>query len=216
MNRIITRWYPAFLVAIAFGVSAAVLGRLPDQMVVHWDMAGNPNGWMSRSIGAFFAPFMMLASWAIFRAAPHIDPRRENFQKFAGSYDFIVAAILTLLLVIHLAVLALALGYHVNIGLIAPMLVGILFVVIGNVLPLARPNFMYGIRTPWTLSNDRVWARTHRFGGYSMTIAGLAMIAASILLPSELGVAVVIGASVASLLAPAVYSYLTWKRETKR
>jgi uncharacterized membrane protein len=99
---------------------------------------------------------------------------------------------------------------------VALALVGALFVVIGNVLPLARSNFMFGIRTPWTLSSDRVWVRTHRLGGYMMTAAGFVMIAAGLLLPAELSIMVVVAAVASAAIAPAVYSYLTWKREIKQ
>jgi uncharacterized membrane protein len=216
MPDLLKRWYPAGLALLAAAVSCALWSRLPDRMVVHWDLAGNPNGWMPRPIGAFFAPVMMLVMWGILRGTPRIDPRRENFEKFRTPYDITVAALLALLFVLHLLMLALGVGYDINIGVIAPVLVGIVFVVLGNFLPLARPNFMYGIRTPWTLSSDRVWMRTHRLGGYTTTAAGFAMIAAALLLPTELAIAVVVAAVVAASVGPVVYSYLTWKREKKQ
>jgi uncharacterized membrane protein len=69
------------------------------------------------------------------------------------------------------------------------------------------------VRTPWTLSNDRVWTRTHRLAGYSMTGAGILMILSGFVFPVSLGAPIVVGAGVAAVLAPAVYSYLTWRRE---
>jgi hypothetical protein len=99
---------------------------------------------------------------------------------------------------------------------LVPALVGALFVVIGNVMPRMRPNWWFGVRTPWTLSNDRVWARTHRLAGFSMAAAGLVMIAAALALPSRLGGPVMLAAAAAALVGPAVYSYLTWKREQRR
>ena len=83
-------------------------------------------------------------------------------------------------------------------------------------MPLVRPNWWVGIRTPWTLSNDRVWARTHRLAGYCMTAGGLVMIVAALALPAALGLSVLIAVAVASTIGPALYSYLTWKRETGR
>ena len=103
---------------------------------------------------------------------PRIDPRAENYARFGEAYEVIVASVLVLLLVTHGIMLAVALGYHVSVARIVPALVGALFVVIGNMMPLVRPNWWFGIRTPWTLSNDRVWARTHRLAGYCMTAGG--------------------------------------------
>jgi uncharacterized membrane protein len=92
-------------------------------------------------------------------------------------------------------------------------LIGALYLVIGNVMPRTRFNWWFGVRTPWTLSSDRVWTRTHRLAGYSMTGAGLVMLLVAIALPAELGIPVAVAASIAAVAAPAVYSYLTWRRE---
>lgn len=216
MSDVLKRWYPGALIAFAALVSIVVYSHLPERIATHFDVDGYPNGWMPRAMGAFVLPAFMLVLWGILRAVPAIDPRRENFAKFGKSYDLVVAASLTLLAIIHVVILAVGLGYHVNIGRLAPVLIGVFFVVMGNVMPLARPNFMYGIRTPWTLSNDKVWARTHRLGGYTMTGAGVVIVVAGLLLPPDVSMGVLVGASIASILAPAVYSYLTWKREMKK
>lgn len=211
-----TRWYPVLLALIGAGASLAVYRRLPETMAVHWDVDGNPNGWMPRAFGAFFGPVFMLVLWQLMRLLPRIDPREPNYARFGDAYDTIVAATLLLLLATHGIILAVALGYDVAVSRLVPALVGGLFVVIGNVMPRMRSNWWFGVRTPWTLSNDRVWARTHRLAGFSMTAAGLVMIAAALLLPVRLGLPVLIAAVVAATIGPVVYSYLTWKREQKR
>jgi uncharacterized membrane protein len=109
-----------------------------------------------------------------------------------------------------------ALGHHTPVARLVTTLAGVLFVVIGNVMPRMRPNWWFGVRTPWTLSNDRVWARTHRLAGFSMTAAGVAMIATALVLPAQFGIPVLLAATVAATIGPAVYSYLTWKREQHR
>jgi uncharacterized membrane protein len=185
-------------------------------MAVHWDLHGNPNGWMPRAFGAFFGPVFLLLLWLLMRGLPRIDPRASNYARFGGAYDTIVAATLLLLLATHFIVLGEALGYDVPVARLVPALVGALFVVIGNVMPRMRPNWWFGVRTPWTMSNDRVWARTHRLAGFSMTGAGLVMIGAALALPSRLGGPVMLTAAVAGLIGPVVYSYLTWKREQGR
>ena len=214
MNDSVKRWYPIPLALIASACSLAVFDRLPDPMVVHWDLAGNPNGWMPRLLGAFITPVIMLFAWLILRVAPRLDPRRANYEKFAGTYELSVAALLGLAFALHLTLLAVALGYRVPIARIVPALVGLLFLVIGNVMPRARSNFMFGIRTPWTLSNDRVWARTHRLAGYTMTAAGVVMIVAARFASTDMLGAVLVTAVIAALVAPTVYSYLTFRRET--
>jgi uncharacterized membrane protein len=210
------RWYPVLLALVGVAASLAVYRRLPETMAVHWDMDGNPNGWMPRAVGAFFAPVFLLVLWQLMRVLPRIDPREPNYARFGAAYDTIVAATLLLVLATHGIVLAEALGHHVAVARVVPALVGVLFVVIGNVMPRMRPNWWFGVRTPWTLSNDRVWARTHRLAGFSMTAAGLVMIGAALALPARLGVPVLLASTVAATVGPAVYSYLTWKREQQQ
>ena len=106
-------------------------------------------------------------------------------------------------------------GLHPPLERIVPMLIGALLVVMGNVLPRARSNWFYGIRTPWTLSSDRVWVRTHRLGGYTMIGAGLVIVAAGAFLPLPACLVVVISASLVAAIVPAVYSYFIWKQDAK-
>ena len=207
------RCYPALLVLLGVLVSVAVYARLPETMAVHWNAQGNPDGWMPRPFGAFFAPALMLVLWGVLRGVRHLDPRQESYARFDGAYETIVAAVLVLVLATHDITIAAALGYRVPIGRLLPTLVGALFVVVGNVMPRLRPNWWFGVRTPWTLSNDRVWARTHRLAGFSMAAAGIVMIVAALALPPAMGIPVILAAVVAAVFAPAVYSYLSWRRE---
>jgi uncharacterized membrane protein len=181
-------------------------------MVTHWDALGHPNGYGSRLVGAFLLPVMALALWGIMRGLPYIDPRRANYAKFQGTYDLIVNAVITLLLVIHVGVLGAALGWPVPMDRLAPLVVGAMLLLLGNVLPRARSNWWFGIRTPWTLSSDTVWTRTHRVGGYLMTGAGIVTML-SVLLPRRAGVAVMSVAIGAASLGSVIYSYFVWRGE---
>ena len=209
------RWYPALLVLLGVLLSVAVYARLPETMAVHWNARGEADGWMPRPLGAFFAPALMLVLWGVLRGVRHLDPRQESYARFDDAYETIVAAVLVLVLATHVITISAALGYRVPIGRLVPSLVGALFVVVGNVMPRLRPNWWFGVRTPWTLSNDRVWARTHRLAGFSMAGAGIVMIFAALALPPTMGIPVMLAAVVAAVFAPVVYSYLAWRREQK-
>jgi uncharacterized membrane protein len=210
------RYYPLALAVVGAILSVAVYPRLPQSMAVHWGLDGNPNGWMPRPVAAFFAPAFILVLGQFLLLLPRIDPRVGGSSPTSSAYESIVAAALLLLLACHGIVLAIALGYPVPVGRIVPALVGALFVVMGRAMPRLPPNRWNGIRTPWTLADDHVWARTHRLAGVSMTGAGIAMIVAALSLPASLGLPVVLGAVVAAVFGPAVYSYLTWRRTHRR
>jgi immunity protein, SdpI family len=206
------KWYPAVLIAAAFLFSALVYRRLPSPMAVHWDVNGHPNGYGSRPFGAFFAPVMALVVWAVMRGLPSIDPRRDNYAKFQGTYDLVVDAVVTLMVAIHIAVIGAALGWPVRIDRLTPLVGGVMLIVLGNVLPRARSNWWFGIRTPWTLSSDTVWSRTHRVGGYLMTGAGVVTVIGG-LLPPAWSLRVLIGAVAVASLGSVVYSYFAWRGE---
>jgi immunity protein, SdpI family len=213
MRRLST-WYSALVVAAAVAMSAAAYPRLPGSVPVHWGISGEPDRWGSRFDGAVLFPFIMFGAWLLLRFLPRIDPRAPNYEKMQSAYDFMVNAVLTLLLVVHGMILATGLGYAVPVGRITPVLIGALFVTLGNVLPRARPNWWFGIRTPWTLSSDRVWTRTHRVGGYAMTAAGI-VILAGVALPGVWPFAVFIVASAVAAIFPIIYSYIVWREETR-
>ena len=85
----------------------------------------------------------------------------------------------------------------------------------GRVVSRARPEGWFAVRTPWTLASDRVWTRTQRLAGISMISAGLVVIAAAFLLPADMGIPIALGAGMAAIVAPAVYSFLTARRERR-
>lgn len=209
------KWLPFVLVAADVAFAAAAYPHLPARVPSHWNLHGQVDAYSGRASAALVLPAIALATWLLLRVLPRIDPRRANYAKFAGSYDAVVAAVVAMVVVIHVVVLGAGLGWPVDMGRVVPIALGVLFVVIGNVLPRARPNWWFGVRTPWTLSNDRVWARTHRVGGYLMVAAGVLCIAAA-LLPGGGGIAVVVTVVLAASLGSAVYSYFAWRQETSR
>ena len=209
------KWFAPTLIAAAVLFSMFVYPRLPERMPVHWGLHGQVDRYGSRVEGAFMLPTLMLLIWLLLRFLPRIDPRRENYAKFADTYELLINSFITLLAVMQVALLGTALGWPVSMERVVPGLVGLQFIILGNALPRARPNWWFGIRTPWTLSSDRVWARTHRVGGYLLAAAGLVLLIAAALPRGwtfALGLAAVLSAGFGSL----VYSYFAWKQERSK
>ena len=209
------KWYPWLLVGIAAGSSAAMYARLPEQIPIHWDAGGQVNGYTSRAWGVWMMPLVLVAMAVILPRLPAIDPRRQNYEKFRPSYDLVVNAVMTLIAVMHVLMLGAGAGWPVSMERVTPIMVGLLFVVLGNVLPRARPNWLFGIRTPWTLTNDRVWERTHRVGGITFVAGGLLLLVSAFLNPRAMIVVLVVAAVSASII-PVVYSYFAWRQEVSR
>lgn len=201
------------LILLAFAATALVWSRLPAQVPVHWNLQGEVDRYGSRAEGALLLPALMLAVWGLMRVLPRVDPRRANYARMQGTYEFVITATLGAMLVIHLAVLAVSLGHRVPIDTVIPLVVGAMLMAMGNVLPRAKPNWWFGIRTPWTLSCERVWVRTHRVAGYSLAVAGLALVVAAFATAPWARIMIVAAVAVGALV-PVVYSYLAWRQET--
>ena len=211
MHDSMRRRLPAALVAAAFLLGLLAYGHLPERVPIHWGLDGRPDGWAGRPFGAFGAPAIMLAAWGVLRAAPAIDPRADNYARFARAYDLIVGATLTLLLVMHAGALASAVGLPVSVPRLAPAVVGLFLMAVGNVLPRVRPNWFVGIRTPWTLESDAVWARTQRVAGYLFVGAGALFLLAAAVPGRRTATAALVG-TVGAAVVSVVYSALRGTR----
>ena len=209
------KWLAPLIIVAATVFSTVMYSRLPERMPVHWGLHGDVDRYGTRAEGAFLLPGAMLLVWLLLRFLPRIDPRRANYAKFSDTYDLLVNSLVALFAIMHVAVIGTALGWPISMARLVPAVVGLQFLILGNALPRARPNWWFGIRTPWTLSNDRVWMRTHRVGGYLLAAAGLVLFVAAAwpgVWSFALGLAAVAAAGLGSL----VYSYFAWKQETSR
>src|SRR5262245_33144428 len=104
------KWYPWLLVGLAFGFSAAMYPRLPEQIPTHWDVHGQVNDYTSRAWGVWLLPTVLLAFAIILPRLPEIDPRRANYEKFRPSYDLVVGAAMTLLAALQVIILGAGAG----------------------------------------------------------------------------------------------------------
>ena len=206
------RRLPLALIVATMAFTIAVYGRLPEQMAIHWNATGEPDGFGSRAFGAFLLPFVVLAIWGLLIALPKLDPRSANIEKFRDAYDVLVAAVIAVMCLLHICVLGSALGWPIDVGRVAPIGIGALFVVIGTLLPRFQSNFFFGIRTPWTLSSETVWARTHQVGGYVLMGIGLLLMLAGIV-GTSFWLYVAIGGGFAMAIFVVAYSYLLWRTE---
>lgn len=206
------RWFGLAVAALAAGVSVWVYPRLPETVATHWNLRGVADDSSPRFWAAAVMPLVILGMTGLFAVLPKVDPRRENYAKFLDSYWLITNAILVFMGVAHLLILANGLGYTVQVDRLMPLGVGLLFAFLGNYLARIEPNWFIGIRTPWTLSSDTVWRKTHRTGGWLFVVGGI-VIAAGAFAPRGVLLPLFIATIVVVALIPVVQSYVLWKRE---
>jgi len=207
------RWFGLIVAGVALVVSLWAYPELPPRVATHWGLHGEPNGYSARGVAAFGIPLLILVVHGVFRLAPRIDPRRANYAKFIDTYWLIGNAILLFLGGVYALIIANGLGHRVNTAMVVPLGVGVLFMFFGNYLARVEPNWFVGIRTPWTLSSDTVWRKTHRTGGWVFFTCGLVVAGAAALLPPLAAVGTILATLVAGISVPVVQSYVLWRRE---
>jgi len=207
-----SRWFGLVIAALAVAVSIWAYPQLPPTVATHWNLRGTPDGFSSRAMAVSIIPIVVLVMMGLFRVLPRLDPRRENYSRFIGTYWLICNAIIAFMLIAHGMIIASGLGYSLNIDRLMPIGLGLLFVILGNFFTRVEPNWFVGIRTPWTLSSDTVWRKTHRTGGWLMVLGGFA-VAACAFLPHGAFLPLFITAILVMVVIPIVQSYILWKRE---
>jgi uncharacterized membrane protein len=199
------------LVIISFLVAIALYPIMPDPMPSHWNAAGEIDGYMSKFWGLFLMPLVTLGMLLLFIAIPRIDPLKANIAQFIESYNLMMVLLIVYMLYVYALTLFAALGYQFNMTTMLIPAMGILFIVIGFLIGKAKRNFFIGIRTPWTLSSDTVWAKTHALGKWTFIGAGIVSILSAFL--GEDGFWAIMICIFAAAIIPIVYSYILWKRE---
>ncbi len=185
---------------------------LPLLVVSHWNIQGQPDGYSSREFGVFGLPIIMLIAYFLFLFLPIIDPHRNRYAEFGKAYHLIKLAIIALLGFLYFVMSFANLGYPIAVEKIVPIALGILYIVIGISLSGLKKNFFFGIRTPWTLSSENVWNKTHKLGGTLFTVAGILIILSCLLTPF-ISFVVLIGATILAAIISVLYSYALYRKE---
>jgi uncharacterized membrane protein len=204
------------LVALAIGAWGLVTVGADARVPIHWDAAGQPDGYAPAALSFLFMPVIMGALVALFVAIPRIEPRAGNLARSASAYQAISIAVLVLLTGIQAMIVLAGTGHPVDVNLVVGLGIGALFVVIGAVLGSVRSNFMVGVRTPWTLTSELSWQRTHRLTGRLFMGLGLILVVLAVVGRSEALFAVLIGGIVLILVVAFVYSYRVWRDDPDR
>ena len=202
------------LILAATTAGLSLWNRLPDQVASHWNINDQVDGYMSRFWGVFLMPLITLGMFLLFLVIPNIDPHRANIAQFRDAFNLFIVLIVGFMLYVHTLTLLWNLGYT-NFGVGKAMMpaLGVLFIFIGYMLRKARRNFFIGIRTPWTLSSDRVWDETHRIGAILFTISGIIALLGSFL-GGPTSFVMLIVPVLGSTLFLVIYSYVLYRRET--
>lgn len=201
------------LVFLSFILSIYFYQQVPEQMATHWNSQGEVDGYMSKLWGLFFMPLIITGLVIMFLIIPKIDPKKENIAKFRKYYDGFIVILVLFMVAVHLQTLLWNTGIRISPNAVLPLGIGILFYYVGILTENAERNWFIGIRTPWTLSSERVWKRTNRLGGKLFRIAGIAA-AFGAFFP-ELAIYFILMPVIAVAGFSVIYSYIEYQKEIK-
>jgi uncharacterized membrane protein len=203
------------MIVAATLVGVALWNRLPDPMASHWGPNDEVNGYISRFWGVFLLPLITLGMFLLFLVIPNIDPLKANIAQFRDVFNLFITLIVAFMVYLYFLTLRWNLG-HADFAMSKAMLpaMGILFFFVGYMLRKAKRNFFIGIRTPWTLSSDRVWDETHRLGSVLFMVSGVLAFFGSFF-GGVLAFWFLFVPLIGSTLITLVYSYVLYQQETK-
>lgn len=159
-------------------------------------------------------PWFWLACICYFFFLPYLDPKKERYEQFAKVYHIFKSIIIGFLAIIFFATGLFNLGYQIPIGKIVPVLIGALFIIIGNYMGKIKFNWFVGVKTPWTLSSEEVWNKTHRFFGKIFIASGI-ILAINAWIPGTVGMIIFFANMAMLVLGGFIYSYIAYRQEQK-
>jgi uncharacterized membrane protein len=195
------------------GLSLWTWIAIPQQPIpVHFGIDGQPDAYGSKFEGLMVLPLVTSAANLLFIFLPRIEPRAENLLRSSKAYSSIWLSTIAFLAVIHGGAIAVVLGQATRLPTtVVEISVSLLLMVMGNYMAKIRSNFFFGIRTPWTLSSEKSWYKSHRLGGWLLFGLGLGCITVAIAGSSALFLWLLLGGLGSITLTLMVYSYLIWK-----
>jgi uncharacterized membrane protein len=208
-----SEWWALAVIAASVVASIGFYPILPESVPSHWNAAGEVDGFLPRGWGVALMPLIALVMLVLFVVVPRIDPKRENIEKFRNHFDNFIVLLFVFLAYLHILTLFAGAGYSFNLVRFLAPAFAFLFWQVGTLVAHAEPNWTVGIRTPWTLSSESVWRKTHALSGKLFRTSGsIALL--GVFFPS-VAIWLVVVPAIASALTAFVYSYVLFKREAR-
>jgi uncharacterized membrane protein len=205
-----TNLFIIILIVASFILSIYFYDKLPDRIVSHWGFQGEPNGSMPKFWGLFLLPLMTLAITLLLVFIPRLDPLKENIKKSLGYYHGFIVVFVAFMLFLQLQIILWNIGIQLSMNFFIPISLGILFFYIGVMCSHVKRNWFIGIRTPWTLSSEIVWDKTHKVGGKLFKISGIFSVLGIFF--GKLALVFVLIPVIFSALYTVIYSYVQYRR----
>jgi len=205
------------LIFLLFAVILSVVAypNLSDQIVTHWNLAGEANGWSSKNFFVIFFPGLLIFIYGLFIVLPLLDPKKSSYGDFIKAYINLKTLLIGALTAVYTISILTNLGYQINISQSVSLIIGALMIGIGFILKNIKSNWFVGIRTPWTMSSPLVWEKTHQASVYFFSILGICIIATPYLATPWNIIIFTLGL-LQMIAGTIIYSYLLYKKEENK
>jgi len=199
------------IISLSFIIAIYLYPQMPDKMASHWNIQGKVDGYMPKFWGLFLMPIVSIGLLFLFILIPKIDPLKENIEKFRKYFDGFIVLMIVFLFYVYLLTVFWGIGIRFNMTQLMMPALGMLFYYCGILIENTKRNWFIGIRTPWTLSNDTVWDKTHKIGGKLFKVAG--MIAFLVIFFPNDGGFLILALAILLPLYLIIYSYLEYQKQ---
>jgi len=211
MNK--TRIAALIIIILSFIFAAILYPMMPSKVASHWNSQGQVDGYMSKFWGLFLMPFLSLAMFLLFIFLPHIDPLKKNYKDFRSYYEGLILLMIAFLFYVYLLTIFWNMEARFSmIQMLVPAF-AVLFFYCGLLIEKVKRNWFVGIKTPWTLSSDKVWDKTHKLGGQLFKAA--AVICLIGLFAGQWAIWFTIVPVLIFTIYIYIYSYLEYRKEKK-
>lgn len=215
MNKTLKKELPIVgFVLLPFIYLAYLWNSLPEKVPIHWDYKGEINGWGTKYslIGLVF--LLPVLTYVLMLVIPKIDPKKR-IKLMGGKYYQIKFVLVIFMSVLALFIIQSSKSQTLSSPSMVFVLIGLLFMALGNYFKVIKQNYFLGIKTPWTLESEEVWKLTHILAGKLWIIGGLLIVILSLIIPENINFYFFISITAIISIVPVVYSYLIFKKLKK-
>jgi len=212
MNFSIKKQLPILGIALLPSLYLSFIwSELPESVPIHWNLEGEIDNWGSRYILIGLVFLMPILTYILMLVVPKIDPKKR-IEAMGGKYDQFKFIVVSFMSILSVFIIYISKNQKLSSPSFILVLVGILFLFMGNYFKVLKPNYFIGIKTPWTLENEEVWKLTHLLAGKMWVIGGIAIVIFSLILPENINFYFFMSITAIISIVPIVYSYIIYKK----
>lgn len=204
-------WKLMILPLLNLLVVFCLMPMLPEKIPIHFNYQWEIDGYGSKG-SLLLMPILLIGFCLLYQLLPHIDPLGKNYVKFKKKYENVFVALSLFMLGIQYIMIMAA--YSVDFiqpDVLFQVMIGLLFMYLGNIFPKIKHNYFMGIKTPWTICNEENWTMTHRFGAKIWFVGGFLMVVMAVL-PKQLRSTMMFIDMLVIILVPIIYSYIYFRK----